>query len=217
MAFLDVCLACIRPRWLLKAISAYPIGPRSVYDEAKRFSEVAVTAWRRYYGVDTHLARIFNTYRPSLQANDGRVISNFMMQALAGKPLTIYGDGLQTRSFCYVSDLIDGIVRLAASAEHTPVNIGNPNEFTMLECAQEVLHVTGSNSATVPPASAPGRSHPPPPRHHQSAHPAWLAAEGLATRGRPEIPRLLPGLRRRRNRANAAAPEVRYPPTLKTS
>ena len=149
MAFLDVCLACIRPRWLLKAISAYPIGPRSVHDEAKRFSEVAVTAWHRYYGVDTHLARIFNTYRPSLQANDGRVISNFMMQALAGKPLTIYGDGLQTRSFCYVSDLIDGIVRLAASAEHTPVNIGNPNEFTMLECAQEVLHVTGSNSATV--------------------------------------------------------------------
>src|ERR1035437_5097081 len=80
MAFLDVCLACIRPRWLLKAMSAYPIGPRSVYDEAKRFSVVAVTAWRRYYGVDTHLARIFNTYRPSLQANDGRVISNFMMQ-----------------------------------------------------------------------------------------------------------------------------------------
>jgi dTDP-glucose 4,6-dehydratase len=126
-----------------------PIGPRSVYDEAKRFSEAAVTAWHRYYGIDTHLVRIFNTYGPRLQANDGRVISNFMMQALAGEPLTIYGDGLQTRSFCYVSDLIDGIVRLAASSEHTPINIGNPTEFTMLECAHEVLEVTGSKSSIV--------------------------------------------------------------------
>jgi dTDP-glucose 4,6-dehydratase len=126
-----------------------PIGPRSVYDEAKRFSEAAVTAWHRYYGVDTHMVRIFNTYGPRLQANDGRVISNFMMQALAGQPLTIYGDGLQTRSFCYVSDLVDGIVRLAESAEHTPVNIGSPTEFTMIECAQEVLGITGSQSEIV--------------------------------------------------------------------
>ena len=126
-----------------------PIGPRSVYDEAKRFSEAAVTAWHRYYGVDTHMVRIFNTYGPRLQANDGRVISNFMIQALMGKPLTVYGDGLQTRSFCYVSDLIDGIVRLSESSEHTPVNIGNPTEFTMLECASEVLHVTGSKSEIV--------------------------------------------------------------------
>jgi len=126
-----------------------PIGPRSVYDEAKRFSEAAVTAWHRYYGVNTHLVRIFNTYGSRLQANDGRVISNFMMQALRGEPLTIYGDGLQTRSFCYVSDLIDGIVRLAESTEHTPVNIGNPTEFTMLECAREVLAVTGSKSEIV--------------------------------------------------------------------
>ena len=123
-----------------------PIGPRSVYDESKRFSEAAVTAWHRYYGVDTHLVRIFNTYGPRLQANDGRVISNFMMQALRGQPLTIYGDGLQTRSFCYVSDLIDGILRLSNSSEHTPVNIGNPVEFTMLECAQEILSVTNSKS-----------------------------------------------------------------------
>jgi dTDP-glucose 4,6-dehydratase len=123
-----------------------PIGPRSVYDEAKRFSEAAVTAWHRYYGVDTHMVRIFNTYGPRLQANDGRVISNFMMQALRGQPLTIYGDGLQTRSFCYVSDLVDGIIRLSNSCEHTPVNIGNPVEFTMLECAHEVLSVTGSKS-----------------------------------------------------------------------
>ena len=126
-----------------------PIGPRSVYDESKRFSEAAVTAWHRYYGVDTHMVRIFNTYGPRLQANDGRVISNFMMQALRGEPLTVYGDGLQTRSFCYVSDLIAGILRLSESAEHTPVNIGNPTEFTMLECAQEVLSVTGSKSAIV--------------------------------------------------------------------
>ena len=126
-----------------------PIGPRSVYDESKRFSEAAVTAWHRYYGVDTHMVRIFNTYGPRLQANDGRVISNFMMQALRGEPLTVYGDGLQTRSFCYVSDLIAGILRLSESAEHTPVNIGNPTEFTMLECAQEILSVTGSKSAIV--------------------------------------------------------------------
>lgn len=123
-----------------------PVGPRSVYDEAKRFSEAAVTAWRRYYGVETRVVRIFNTYGPRLQANDGRVISNFMMQALTGRPLTVYGDGSQTRSFCYVSDLIEGILRLAKSAEYTPVNIGNPGEFTMIECARQVLEVTGSNS-----------------------------------------------------------------------
>jgi dTDP-glucose 4,6-dehydratase len=126
-----------------------PIGPRSVYDESKRFSEAAVTAWHRYYGVNTHLVRIFNTYGPRLHPDDGRVISNFMMQALVGEPLTIYGDGLQTRSFCYVSDLIAGILRLAESSEHTPINIGNPIEFTMLECAREVLSVTGSNSKIV--------------------------------------------------------------------
>jgi dTDP-glucose 4,6-dehydratase len=126
-----------------------PIGPRSVYDESKRFSEAAVTAWHRYYGVNTHLVRIFNTYGPRLHPDDGRVISNFMMQALVGEPLTIYGDGLQTRSFCYVSDLIAGILRLAESSEHTPINIGTPIEFTMLECAREVLSVTGSNSKIV--------------------------------------------------------------------
>ena len=123
-----------------------PVGPRSVYDEAKRFSEAAVTAYNRYHHVNTHLVRIFNTYGPRLQANDGRVISNFMMQALRGDPLTIYGDGLQTRSFCYVSDLIAGIVKLAKSDEHLPTNIGNPVEFTMLECAQEVLALVGSKS-----------------------------------------------------------------------
>jgi dTDP-glucose 4,6-dehydratase len=121
-----------------------PIGLRSVYDEAKRFSEAAVMAYHRYYSVDTHLVRIFNTYGPRLQPNDGRVISNFMMQALQGQPLTIYGDGSQTRSFCYVADLIDGILRLSCSKEHLPVNIGNPEEWTILECAREILAVTGA-------------------------------------------------------------------------
>lgn len=126
-----------------------PIGPRSVYDEAKRFSEALTMAYHRTYGVNTHLVRIFNTYGPRLHPSDGRVISNFMMQALKGEPLTIYGDGSQTRSFCYVDDLIDGIVRLAASEEHLPVNIGNPAEFTILECAQAVLEVTGAKSKLV--------------------------------------------------------------------
>jgi len=126
-----------------------PIGPRSVYDESKRFSEAAVAAYHRYHGVNTHLVRIFNTYGPRLNPSDGRVISNLMMQALRGGPLTIYGDGSQTRSFCYVSDLIDGIVRLAKSAEHDPVNIGNPVEFTILECAQEVQALVGSDCEIV--------------------------------------------------------------------
>ncbi len=126
-----------------------PIGLRSVYDEAKRFSEAAVMAYHRYYNVDTHLVRIFNTYGPRLQPNDGRVISNFMMQALQGQPLTIYGDGSQTRSFCYVSDLIDGILRLSRSNEHLPVNIGNPDEWTILECAREVLAVTGAGAEII--------------------------------------------------------------------
>jgi dTDP-glucose 4,6-dehydratase len=123
-----------------------PVGPRSVYDEAKRFSEAAVMAYHRYHGVDTRLVRIFNTYGPRLQPNDGRVISNFMVQALQGEALTIYGDGSQTRSFCYVSDLIEGILLLSRSQEHLPVNIGNPDEWTILECAREVLTVTGSKS-----------------------------------------------------------------------
>jgi dTDP-glucose 4,6-dehydratase len=103
-----------------------PVGPRSVYDEAKRFAEALVMAYHRSRGVNTHLVRIFNTYGPRLHPSDGRVISNFMMQALRGEPLTIYGDGSQTRSFCYVDDLIEGILRLSRSDEHMPVNIGNP-------------------------------------------------------------------------------------------
>ena len=123
-----------------------PIGPRSVYDEAKRFTEAVTVAYRRYYKVDTHIVRIFNTYGPRMQINDGRVVPNFMKQAILGQDLTVYGDGKQTRSFCYVSDEIDGFLRLSKSDEHLPVNIGNPNEFTILECAQLVLKVTGSKS-----------------------------------------------------------------------
>ncbi len=122
------------------------IGPRSVYDEAKRFTEAVTMAYHRYYKVDTRIARIFNTYGPRMQLNDGRVVPNFIRQALRGEPLTVYGDGSQTRSFCYVSDEIDGFIRLSKSNEHLPVNIGNPNEFTILECAQLVLKITGSKS-----------------------------------------------------------------------
>ena len=122
------------------------IGPRSVYDEAKRFSEALTMAYHRYHAVDTRLVRIFNTYGPRMQLNDGRVIPNFMKQALRGEDLTIYGDGKQTRSFCYVTDEIDGFLRLSKSDEHFPVNIGNPNEFTVLECAKRVIAITKSKS-----------------------------------------------------------------------
>ena len=123
-----------------------PIGPRSVYDEAKRFTEALTMAYHRYNRVDTRISRIFNTYGPRMQLNDGRVIPNFMKQALRGEDLTVYGEGKQTRSFCYVSDEIDGFLRLSKSDEHSPVNIGNPNEFTILECARRVIAVTGSKS-----------------------------------------------------------------------
>lgn len=123
-----------------------PIGPRSVYDEAKRFTEAVTMAYRRYHKVDTRIVRIFNTYGPRMQLNDGRVVPNFMKQAIRGEDLTVYGNGSQTRSFCYVSDEIDGFLRLANSSEPLPVNIGNPNEFTILECAQMVIKVVGSKS-----------------------------------------------------------------------
>jgi len=123
-----------------------PIGTRSVYDESKRFAEAVTMAYHRYQKVDTRIVRIFNTYGPRLQLNDGRVISNFMKQALLGEDLTVYGDGSQTRSFCYVSEEIDGILALSKTDEHEPVNLGNPTEFTILQCANVVLEVTGSSS-----------------------------------------------------------------------
>ena len=122
-----------------------PIGPRGVYDEAKRFAEAMTMAYHRYHGLDTRIVRIFNTYGPRMRPNDGRVVSNFIVQALRGEPLTVYGDGSQSRSFCYVSDLIEGIYRLFFRTEaHDPVNIGNPREFAIRELANEVLAATGS-------------------------------------------------------------------------
>ena len=126
-----------------------PIGPRGVYDEAKRYAEALTMAYHRQQGVDTAIVRIFNTYGPRMRPHDGRAIPTFMRQALQDKPITVFGTGQQTRSFCYVDDLIDGIIRLADSGVHQPVNIGNPNEFTLLELAKAVIEITGSRSEIV--------------------------------------------------------------------
>jgi dTDP-glucose 4,6-dehydratase len=126
-----------------------PIGPRGVYDEAKRYAEALTMAYHRQQGLDTVIVRIFNTYGPRMRAHDGRAIPTFLRQALADRPITVFGEGTQTRSFCYVSDLIDGIIRLAESDYHAPVNLGNPAEFTLLELAQAVIEVTGSHSEIV--------------------------------------------------------------------
>ena len=123
-----------------------PVGPRGVYDEAKRFSEAITMAYHRFHGVETRIVRIFNTYGPRMRPGDGRVVSNFIVQALRGDPLSVYGDGSQTRSFCYVDDLIDGIYRLFHSDRADPVNVGNPIEFTVRELAELVLRMTGSAS-----------------------------------------------------------------------
>jgi dTDP-glucose 4,6-dehydratase len=123
-----------------------PIGPRGVYDEAKRFAEAITMAYHRYHHLDTRIVRIFNTYGPRMRLEDGRVVPNFVAQALRGEPLTVYGDGSQTRSFCYVSDLVDGIYRLLMSDEVEPVNIGNPAEMTILDFARTIVRLTGSAS-----------------------------------------------------------------------
>ncbi len=126
-----------------------PIGPRSVYDESKRYAEAMFAAYRRTFGTDTAIVRIFNTYGPGLRPNDGRVVSNFVAQALGGDPLTIYGDGSQTRSFCYVSDLVDGLIKMLDSDHPGPINLGNPNEITVRQLADLVLELTGSSSPLV--------------------------------------------------------------------
>ncbi|HEY75134.1 MAG TPA: SDR family oxidoreductase [Thermoflexia bacterium] len=123
-----------------------PVGPRGVYDESKRFAEALTMAYHRYHGVDTRIARIFNTYGPRMRADDGRVVPNFICQALRGEPLTVYDDGSRTRSFCYIDDLVEGLIRLLFSDETRPVNLGNPQEMTILEFAHKVLEVTGSSS-----------------------------------------------------------------------
>ncbi len=126
-----------------------PIGPRGVYDEAKRFAEAMTMAYNRFHGVDTRIVRIFNTYGPRMRPNDGRVVPAFIVQALKGEPMTVFGDGKQTRSFCYVSDLIDGIYRLAMSDGHEPVNIGNPREMSVFEFAGKIRQLCGSSSRIV--------------------------------------------------------------------
>jgi dTDP-glucose 4,6-dehydratase len=126
-----------------------PNGPRSVYDEAKRFAEALTMAYHRYHGINTRIVRIFNTYGPRMHLDDGRVVPNFLQQALKGEPLTVYGDGMQTRSFCYVDDLIEGIVRLLYSDEHMPVNIGNPVETTILEFAETINHLVENPAGVV--------------------------------------------------------------------
>jgi dTDP-glucose 4,6-dehydratase len=126
-----------------------PIGPRGVYDEAKRYAEALTMAYHRQQGVDTGIARIFNSYGPKMRPNDGRAIPTFLDQALAGKPLTVFGDGSQTRSFCYVEDMIRGLVLLAESGEHLPVNLGNPDEKPLLELAETIIRLTGSSSEIV--------------------------------------------------------------------
>lgn len=126
-----------------------PIGPRGVYDEAKRFAEAVTMAYHRHHGVDTRIVRIFNTYGPRMRPNDGRVVSNFIVQALANQPLTVYGDGSQTRSFCYVDDEVEGIYRLFMNGDSGPTNIGNPDEYTVKQLAEIVIELTGSRSDIV--------------------------------------------------------------------
>jgi dTDP-glucose 4,6-dehydratase len=125
------------------------VGPRGVYDEAKRYAEAMTMAYHRYHSIDTRIVRIFNTYGPGQRRDDGRAVTTFIVQALEGKPMTVHGDGSQTRSFCYVDDLIEGIVRLLRSGEHEPVNIGNPEEYTVLELAHMIKELTGSDSEIV--------------------------------------------------------------------
>ncbi|HEX9674601.1 MAG TPA: UDP-glucuronic acid decarboxylase family protein [Anaerolineales bacterium] len=134
-----------------------PIGPRSVYDEAKRFAEAITMAYHRYHDLDTRIARIFNTYGPRMRLDDGRVVPNFLCQAIAGQPLTVYGDGAQTRSFCYVDDLVDGLYRLVQADFHEPVNLGNPAEMTIAELGEVVNRLTGNSAALqlIPDARAP--------------------------------------------------------------
>ncbi|MEI7903657.1 MAG: NAD-dependent epimerase/dehydratase family protein, partial [bacterium] len=163
-----------------------PIGPRGVYDEAKRFGEAITMAYHRTHGVNTKIVRIFNTYGPRMRRNDGRVVPAFIKQALLGEPLTLFGDGHQTRSFCYVSDLIRGIYALALSPAHEPVNIGNPREMTVMEFARKILELTGSIS--------PLEFHPLPVDDPKTRQPDICQARALL-RWEPEVP-LEEGLRK---------------------
>ena len=159
-----------------------PIGPRGVYDEAKRYAEALTMAYHRQQGVDTRIARIFNTYGPRMRPHDGRAIPTFLRQALQDKPLTVFGDGVQTRSFCYVEDLIRGLVALMSSEYHQPVNLGNPIEMTLLELAETVIEVTGSRSEIVFEALPQDDPKVRQPGHHARPRGARVGARGRAGR-----------------------------------
>ncbi len=169
-----------------------PVGPRGVYDEAKRFAEAMTMAYHRYHGVDAKIVRIFNTYGPRMRVNDGRAVPAFMSQALRNEDVTIFGDGSQTRSFCYVTDLVDGIIRLMQSDLNEPVNIGNPHEMTIEEIAETIIRMTGSHEPARLPAAARRRPEGAPARHHAGADAARLGTEGLARGGPREDHRVLP-------------------------
>ena len=164
-----------------------PVGPRGVYDEAKRFAEAMTMAYHRVHGVQTRIVRIFNTYGTRMRIEDGRAIPAFLSQALRNEDVTVFGDGSQTRSLCYVSDLVDGIFRLMMSDAVDPVNIGNPQELTIRQLAEQIIALTGSRSRIVSPPAARGRPAGPPARHHARAHAARLGAEGAPGR-RPRRP-----------------------------
>ena len=177
-----------------------PVGPRGVYDEAKRYAEAMTMAYHRQQGVDTHIARIFNTYGPRMRQHDGRAIPTFLRQAREGKPLTVFGDGSQTRSFCYVDDLIEGLFRLAMSDEHLPVNVGNPDEMTLLELAEQIRDAHRHRLRDRLRGPPDRRSEGAPARHHAGPRDPRLGAEDLA-RGRAakdaREPRVLAAARRR--------------------
>ena len=184
-----------------------PIGPRGVYDEAKRFAEAMTMAYHRYHNVDTKIVRIFNTYGPRMRVNDGRAVPAFMSQALRNEDVTVFGDGSQTRSFTYITDLVDGIIRLMLSDTNDPVNIGNPHEMTIKEIAETIIRMTGSTSRIVYKPLPTDDSEAAPSRHHPRADAAQLGA-GCPRRGARQDDRLLPhegaiGQAMRQNRMRA--------------
>ena len=170
-----------------------PVGPRSCYDESKRFAEALTMAYHRKHGVRTNIARIFNTYGPRMKLNDGRVVPAFLDQALRGEPMTVFGYGSQTRSFCYVSDLVDGLYRLMLSDERYPVNLGNPREMTILEFAEYIRQMTGSQIGNRLPRSARGRSEAAQTRYHQGPHGTRLGTARNARRRHARDGGVFPG------------------------
>ena len=190
------------------------IGPRSVYDEAKRFAEAITMAYHRHHGLDVRLLRIFNTYGPQMRPDDGRAVSNFLVQAIKGEPLTVYGDGSQTRSFCYVDDEVRGILALLDSDYVGPVNIGNPNEFTILELANRVLELTGSTSTARVPGAAGRRPDPAQARHHAGQAAARVGTDDRAGRGSRAHGGVVPADASRRRRRRRQLQRRRPPPRM---